>query len=80
MSDDVEMRDKKIKDEDPMEHGDLIRWAIWHYIFEYEYFLQYNRDILNNFHEQFNTKLINKVSKIPLANKQIDKPETKSQS
>ena len=39
-----------------------------------------NRDILNNFHEQFNTKLINKVSKIPLSNKQIDKPKTKSQS
>ena len=60
MSDDVEMQERVNEDGDPIIHGDLIRWDF----FLFSLFLTYKilRDILNNFSEHFNAKLI-KVGK-----------------
>ena len=59
MADDVEMQERVNEDGDPIIHDDLIRWEIFHYLLSL-LLLTYKilRDILNNFSEYFNSKLV----------------------
>ena len=61
MSDDVEMQERVNEDGDPIIHADLIRWEFFIITFKLLN-CKILRDILNNFSEHFNTKLI-KVGK-----------------